>query len=432
MGGLSIQSAVFIRSSLKESFAGDNLYEDYAQPDTMPSYRMATDYGGYCALEFGAITIFLDAFDFDNYWPPPRSMPFSYLFVVGDSESDASIIFEGEAYRSAYDREMTSYTLYGPSYEAYLLDTQEALDGSLVDLPRAFGAVTYRNPVQMPENPVGYPTYHKAYVTGTVGTDWHVYDDGVNIDSKVVDNGDGTFHLTIAPVGEVGISGEGPSTTLVEIFSWACGRLGLGFDYSKAESPPPSLAHWAEGNERLIDFLSNISGVFDHFFFIRNGTLYLIDNEEDYDVRPVTESDIGAVKYKDLPPMSEVLSVLETRTPVTPDDADGVYVRVDKQEIKASSIYAYGQKTDITPYHTDSAVVQSCLDTILDHYHSDRMEFSVPLDPFEPLPLPGCRYEFTDESMVRSVTVWGRVRGLSYDFVEEKVYIEAEGEVAAG
>lgn len=425
--GLEIQSAILINAAQERGFAGEEWYENYVFPDTPPAYHMAKDYGGYCTLSFGDVTISLDMFDDDILWPPPRSMPFTYLYVVGSDESDASILFEGEAYRKTYNKEKATYTLYGPSYEVSLLAEVEGFGGDTAPVPRAFGSVTYQPALKLPDDLSGCPTYHKGYVTGTKGVNWHVYDDGVNIDSKVTDNGDGTFKLSVSPLGEVGISGTGEQTTLVQLFVWACqsGRLGLELDYSLAESH--TLSHWASGQMDMLSFLSDVAAFFDHFFFIRKGKLYLVSMTSDFDVRPVTESDIMPVDYSDLTPISEVKARRQTRTPVTADETEGVYVRVDDQEARVASIYSYGDSVD----HTTRSTIAARLQVILDHFHNDRAEFSMPLDPLVPLPLPGSKFVFVDESMVRGVSVWIRARNITYDFKGELIHIEGEGEVSA-
>jgi hypothetical protein len=292
-GGLAVQSAALIRACMNGAFAGVNYHADYAFPNSMPAYSLAANWGGYCALAFGDIKISLEMFSSGSMWPPPQAMAFSFLYAV-DDDTDTSILFEGEAYRRSYDREEAIYALYGPRYEAELLaEEDEDFGGGEAVVPRAFGAVTYQVPLRLPDDLSGYPTYHKGYLTGTKGTDWHVFDDGVNIDSKVTDNGDGTFRLSVYPVGEVTISGTGEYSTLAEIFAWACGaaRLNLSLDTSLARSPSPSLAYWAGGQAAIIDFLSDISAFFNHLFFIRRKTLYLVAMEEDYDTRTQTEHD---------------------------------------------------------------------------------------------------------------------------------------------
>lgn len=40
---------------------------------------------------------------------------------------------------------------------------------------------------------------------GTLGKDWHVFDDHVSIDQNVIEQKDGSFTLRVCPVGKVRI-----------------------------------------------------------------------------------------------------------------------------------------------------------------------------------------------------------------------------------
>jgi hypothetical protein len=127
--------------------------------------------------------------------------------------------------------------------------------------------------------------------------------------------------------------------------------------------------------------------------------------------------------------MASAEAAWQTRTAV--NDETGVYVRTDDQDARITSIYRYGDKLTVTPYHNVRATIEAQLTAILGYIHSARASFALPLDPDVDLPLPGSKISWTDDSMILPVDAWIRARNLRYDFENEVIYVEGEGAVAA-
>lgn len=131
--------------------------------------------------------------------------------------------------------------------------------------------------------PVAFPTDNSELLpiiaTAKEAGSFCVYDDGVPIQSNVVVNGDGTFSLTASPVGIVTMSGTASYTDLEGVMTWGQSRLeGVGSvdtTYQRATSPGVSV--WANSQQPVIDFLSEIAAFFTHYFYIKDTVLYLGD-----------------------------------------------------------------------------------------------------------------------------------------------------------
>ena len=239
--------------------------------------RLKRNYGGLLDLSWGSIAFAPDVFAAD--WPPPTSIPITLKW--GKDDTTAVSLVVGTAHLTKVTRDEIEYEIYPPNYDADTLDSAPDFTDENGNTetdrvyPRAFGRVTHRRPLRVGDTTTY--TYHKGYLAGTLGGDWFVYDDGVDVTANATDNGDGTFSLSAAPVGEVTVSGTGELATLVDIFSWAAGKLGLALDTTYARNPSPEVGFWLANQMKLVDLLDELSSFFSHFFYISDGTLYLVD-----------------------------------------------------------------------------------------------------------------------------------------------------------
>ena len=406
-----------------EGFVGDVYWDDYVATLTPPQYQMAESYGGYCRMGFGAILLSLEAFDTSTLWVPPVSFDVIFYYT-GTTEGAKEVLFAGVAQLAEMDRTTCTYDLYGEALDAELLLEETNYDGDSVPLPRGLGTAQHRQPVRLADVG-GKPTYHKAYLAGTKGVDWHVFDDGVNIDSSVTDNGDGTFSLSAGPVGEVTVSGVGEDSTLSDIAEWACdpARLNLNYDNTKAESPSPAVNWWASSQRVLVEFLSDLAATRTHMFYVRDETLYLIDMDVDNGSRALTEGDIFEPQYDYEPPVAMITAKWQKREAV--EETIGKYIKDIKHETSQSSGYRHGREWDMEMFHDVTAVIDVLLGDILTIVHKPRVR--VPLPLLGSLPAPGEAISYTDESMVRDMTVSFRCRNVTYDFDNDEVFVEGEG-----
>ena len=406
-----------------EGFVGDHYWDDYIATLTPPQYQMAKPYGGYCRMGFGTLQLSPDAFNESSLWVPPVSFDVIFYYT-GTTEGAKEVLFSGVAHIAGMDRTSCTYDLYGEALDADLLLEETNYDGDSVPLPRAFGTVQHQQPVRLADVG-GKPTYHKAYLTGTKGADWHVYDDGVNVDANVTDNGDGTFSLSAGPVGEVTVSGVGEDSTLSDIVEWACdpSRLNQNFDNANAESPSPGVNFWASSQRVLVEWLSELSATRTHLFYIKDETLYLVDLDVDNGSRSLTEGDIFIPRYDYEPPVALITARWTKREAV--EETIGKYIKEVKHETSQSSDYKYGEERDLEMYHDVKASIDTLLTDILTILHKPRMR--VPLPSLGSLPDPGEAISFTDESMVRDMSVSFRCRNVTYDFDSDEVVVEGEG-----
>ena len=392
------------------------------------NYQMEQVYGGYCRLGFGSITFSSQLFADD--WPPPVECAVTIKYTATTQEA-AVPFFSGKLYLGQYSRGSVQYVVYGDYDNVDLLEETTDYNEDTVPVPRAFGAVTYVQPLRLPDI-AAVPYYHKGYLLGTKGTDWHVFDDGVNIDSNVTDNGDGTFKLSAAPVGQVSISGTGTDSTLSDIFDWACGAsyLNLTYDSTYKRVSQPSLNHWATSQMPLTQFLSEISSSFSHLFYILGTTLYLIDVKLNNGTRTITEFDYFPSIYRYEAPTSILRSTWQYREAGEWIDEGGtgsgaVYVKETEKEVTYASSYPYGQELSITAFQENHANILSALTDIESTIHKLQADVGVPLsaDP----PMPGERIKFEDTSLENDTNIWFNVRSAGYDLMNEKITLTGEG-----
>jgi len=437
---------------------------------TPPQYHMAHRTGGLCRLDFGNIEIKTSAFSSKHesgnalftdgdvlwanrsyealwvdealatgdstLWPPPREIYLKQRYTESD-ESGLILMFDGIGWRSRIDpaNRRVTYELHGRRYNAQLLEIATDYDGNEeVPLPRALGVVYYAKAVRLPDedNPAGWPsltgcpTYHNLYIAGVKGTDWHVYDDGVNIDANAGDNGNGTFSLSASPVGEVTVSGVGAIETLSDLISWAVdgSRLALSYTYNAAleASPSPSLSYLANSQQLLIDFVSNVAAYFRHLYYERgyslvgvhmdvpNGSRELIDGYDFY----------RKTSYADPAAISLIRAVWQHRRAV--EETIGKYVKSENQEETAQSGYPYGSEESVTPYEYARAAVKASLEDLLGYMLKPEARLAIPVS--DDLPVPGERIMYRDQdNFDKDLNVVMYCRTIKYDFERETVEI---------
>ena len=441
-----------------EGYADQRYWSEDIISYTPPQFQMANVTGGYCRMDFGDIELKLSIFagskdsgnaiftngdivwlDGDtgwvddalvsgdtNLWPPPREITLEHKYTETD-ESGITILFKGTGHLASFDRESVRYDLYGSKYTENLLDEIEDYDGNTVTLPRALGAVYYVIPVRIVDVGI-YPTYHKAYLSGTTpGIDYNIYDDGVDINSNVTDNGDGTFSLSASPVGEVSMSGTGTITTLSELIDYAKTPLGLSYNYSGTleASPSPTISYYADSQSVLIDFVSSVAAYFEHLFYISGYTLHAVSMDNANGSRTLTEYDFFPVTYNYPVPIKSIKSEWQTREAGEWVDG-GKYVKSKVEEAQVSSEYPYGTEENISPYQYVQSDILTRLGSLLTAKHKAQISLSVPIS--DDLPVPGEQIIFTDaSSFQQDLDITMFCRNLKYDFGEDVVVISGDG-----
>lgn len=407
-----------------EDQALENFWDGNVMDFTPISFKLSEVHGGYCKMGFGSMSLSNDVFDSPEDWPPPRTFSVKVEYTP-DTEANAEILFAGTAFRSKWDRESITYDLYGDDYAVDLLEELEDYNGDTVPMPRAFGQIQHQACLRLPDVS-GAPTYHKGYVAGTKGVDWHVYDDGVSIDANVTDNGDGTFSLSASPVGEVTISGTGTLESVDDIFTWACETARLNLTYDGSLVRDVSLACWITSQQTLLSFLDRIAAFTLNLFFIRAWHLVAVGMDTANGSGSLTEYDFFPSDYADPPPVATLKTQWTERQAV--EETIGKYIKDVSREKTVKSDYYFGEARTVDTFSTMSTAANAgFLTAIIEKMNTPRARLSVPLA--SGLPEPGKELTFVDESLIRPVTWTIKARDLTYDFDSETVVIEGEGTV---
>ncbi len=385
-----------------------------------PQYSAETAHGGYVSLNFGKAKFKNDLFA--NHWPPPKAFGIE-LLETQTNEAGAVTLLTGTARRAGIRTAFVPYDLFGPAYDVPALDEADGYEGKPVSLPRAFGPIKHVNPVRLADRD-GKPTYHNGYVSGAVGIDWHVYDDGVLIDSNVTDNGDGTFSLDAVPVGELTESGIGEVVTLADAAQWGGGRIGLSDDTGAARDPSPELGTWWTDKGTVVECLSELSAWLVHLYNIEGGWLTLVDMRRETAFRTYRDFEFFPGDHDDQPAYSRVVARWKRRIAV-PER----YVRDDAQEEKADTDEPYGEPYDVTPYHWDNDKVLAALADIRDVLTMAEISAGFPMEGNRILPGDVVGLDITTSLYKPS---FGKMvaDAVTYDFNRYTMRVDGKGIVA--
>lgn len=396
-----------------------------------PQYRIQTVHGGASRLSFGGASYSPDLFSAD--WPPQVSCLTTAKYTA-TNDSAPETFFIGTGHLTHITQTEISYDFYDSAYDIDILAEVTDYDGNTVPLPRALGAVVHANPVRVADVG-GKPTYHNGYVAGTKAVDWHVYDDGVNVDANVTDLGNGHFTLSAVPVGEVTLSGTGVYETLADVVTWACGAsyLNVTPDTTKWESGIPDFSYWVDNQRNILDFLSDVCAWFGHIFYIKAGTGYLVGMNTDNGARTITEFEFFPSTYEYEPPVNILRSTwVESIAGEFQDGSGGTagrYVKRTDKDTYQQSAYPYGSEETLRPFCSNKTDIDTCLAAILVLIHKPRCRLKLPLQGS--LPVPGEKISWTDTMLGQSTDMYIRARSIAYDFNNEEVTIEGEGALTA-
>jgi len=208
-----------------------------------------------------------------------------------------------------------------------------------------------------------------------------------------------------------------PNDTLVDVFTDQCGvaKMNLTLDSTLARNPSPGVTYTTSGEQLAVDFLDGIAAFFTHMFYIFDGTLYLMDMAANNGTRTLTENDyFGPVE-----------------SPV--EYFNNVPCAIAKAgDYSAQSAYYYGDEISETDYTTGSAAgvdAAAALALIITYQNKDRCRIAIPF--LGDLPAPGEQITLVDTSQIVSTTMVFNARIIQYDFDNDQIIIEGEGEVTA-
>jgi hypothetical protein len=467
-------------NACQQGYAGKKYWDQTIISVTPPQFRTDHASGGYCKLSFGDITLTRDVFSIASIWPPPQSTP--VVISYADENDVITELFNGTAHRQKISRDGYTYQFYERTFDQLLLDedtefgydtAQESgvltigkrykieywndnddftnvggvnVDGAefiavgtipnhwehssslhtTVPIPRAFGLITHQQPVRLIDAESGNIRYSAGYLIGSKHTDWHVYDDGVDICSNATEIIDNVFELTASPVGEVTISGTGEDTSLIDIFEWTCAASRLNLSYNSIYATAYSLSHWANSQEVLVSFLDRIAASACHIFHIKNDTMTLIDMDSDVgNDFNLTEADFFPSSITFAAPVALIKTTWTDRIPV--EETIGKHIKEISHEVSISGLHPYGSEETIDCFQTSRSDVVSSLTRILSYVKATRWETSIPIK--DPLPLPGSKISAYDESMGQGIQITIHARDIEYDFENHTIMIAGEGTV---
>lgn len=209
-----------------EPCALENFWHPWVTSLDNVSFQMDTPNGGIDIVEWGSISLSQAMFRDSEYgfmWPPSMTGSVKIEYTT-DTESNAITLVDNAI---AHYNNMTEEDV---SYDLFITDDEDAdllkltsdivssrtttdINGDDVVIPCAIGEVEHQLPLRLNDYSGG-ACYHNGYIVGVLHTDWHIYDDGVDICSScsigtISTTGAYTFYLNYAAVGEISISGPG-------------------------------------------------------------------------------------------------------------------------------------------------------------------------------------------------------------------------------
>lgn len=199
------------------------------------------------------------------------------------------------------------------------------------------------------------------------------------------------------------------SDTLADVASWFCGAsyLNLTLNATYARAVSPDVAFQNSGEQLAINLFSDICAFFTHCFYISGSTLYLVDMLLDAGTQAVTEFQFFPSEYENNPPAS----IAKTTN------------------YKRFSAYPYGTEISLgTEFADNQAKIEAALDNIITVSNKARCRLRMPFTGS--LPTTGKKLSWTDTSLGQNLGAYIHARTITYDFLEEEVIIEGEGELS--
>jgi len=388
----------------------------------MPSLELSrASNGGYQKPSWGQISFAPDTYTGE----PPRKAEISLDW--GMTYSGSIHIFDGTIFLRKSTTQVLNYDIFEPEYEIDLLEEGTDINGDETTQPFVIGRVEHMTPKR-----TGNDTERRYYLpdfSGSIGSGIDVYDDGVLINDSWTDNGDGTVSRSVNIVGELTFSGTGNNTTLIEVFEWACDKLGLTLN-DKFAATGVEVDAVIINQQYVLDFLDGIAWYCDHGFYIREGILYLISNDSDNGSQAIGlgegEFDPINITYEWPQPVKKISAEWQTRYAKV--DEDGSRIESENHEVEVFSEFtAIGvEQSTSRIYNFDETKVGSKLQAIMDRANLPIISIEIPLYR---LPIYGERIDFIDLVNINPATGYVRCRDVSLNYENKSASIRGDGEV---
>ena len=415
-----------------------------------PSYAQDTEYGGMIRTNAGSITIAMSAF-FGTVWPPPREITIVISYTATTAAAKVHI-FSGTGFISAVEYpEAVIYNLYAVSKGGNLLETTLDYDGNTVDLPRAFGEVKYGKAIRLSdymfpgEGILGvYPQYSGGHIQANGSL--RIYDDGVDITSNLVTvrmDDDATYPgirsiiLNVLPVGEVTLSGDGVTSDIDSLFTWAITGNRLNLTANWTTYTGHRIDKYVTAQNDLLSFLSSAASANLFSFYIyyssltggSGSTLTLIDNRVTSTTAMSVDIPSGALAGTEITALSPKSLARHTWDVSVPKEIDMSYqLVVEQRTATVASDYPFGDELEIDVFTDVNEQIVKRLQDILDVWHMPRISLELPMAGT--FPVQGQQIDITDGRYSPDMTGTFFVRGITYDFLGKKIIIDGEGGIA--
>jgi hypothetical protein len=190
------------------------------------------------------------------------------------------------------------------------------------------------------------------------------------------------------------LSGYTFSTTLTGALSYACGRLGLSLNSSKARSPSPAVSY-KTGDVVLLDEMENVCKTLSHYFRIVGSTLYLVDLLAEETPTIITEFDVFPSQYDYPVPYSKFNNGTQS----------GDY--------SVNGSRSYGKPYTMKMYHPTGANILTALEDIKTLMENPEATLFFPL---ENAPTIGQFISLADESLENPKSTTTCIQEIIYDF----------------
>ena len=409
-----------------ENFAGQYFWSADILNIEPIAWRADNLHGGMCRVSgMGSIEIAMTAFDELGWWFPQTSYPCTIYYTSTD-EGAATVLLPCTLHLSEINPPKSfRYDIYPENYDVDVLTEATNYDGETVVLPLALGTVTHVNPVRLADAGGGNQRYSAGGITGTKGATWYVYDDGVDICANATEISGNVFELSVAPVGEVTISGTNSNLEYLEdIFTYFCSSSYLNLNLVNAETTATAVDRWVTQQIRVIDFLSNVAASQAWFFFIINGSMYvrIYTGYATTKVIDVETDALDGTHYFMPQPISSLKYAWVKREAV--EETVGKFVKSTDQEEVVTSSYPYGAQIEVDVFSETRSVVNTRLQVIEGYQLIQQISLSLPFTG--ELILPGTELTVSDRRFTGRETsgVDGYVRDVIYDFMSKKVTLE--------
>ena len=380
---------------------------------SMPSMTLGSGVkGGFVRVDWGNIAFAPNSFTSE---PPAKA---SINLDWGLNSDNTLHVFDGEIYRRSYSNTSLGYDIFEPEYATKLLTEGVGVKNETGDpdvtvyQPLVVGSVIYMAPQRS-----GLTSEEKYYMPDFASYDF--FDDGVLINDNWTIGG-GYAERSIAIVGELTISGTGNMLTLDDVFSWAAGEMGLG--YENIHGGDVALNCVAESQMLMVDFLDAIAYYCSYQFYIKNDTIYLVDMNQDNGEQTIEAFDFVTIQYEWPMTVKKYSASWSLKT----FDATITSLIADEKEVEHYTDNPVGDEVTITPYDQTISDVTTKIEAIAAQDAKVIVSLSLPLDR---LPSIGEKISFTDRKQAHNITGYLRVRTYSINYSAKTLDIKGNGEL---